>query len=76
VNNRDPFVFKTTDYGQTWRSVSGASPQRAQLRDCVREDPVKRVCSISHRERALLSVDEARHWLPLQSGCRTRRCTG
>src|SRR5205085_8926926 len=23
VDNRDPFLYKTTDYGKTWRSIGG-----------------------------------------------------
>ena len=70
VNNRDPFVFKTTDYGQTWRSVSGDIPRSVHsYAHCVREDPVKRGLLYLGTENALyFSVDEGAHWLPLQSG--------
>ncbi len=27
VNNRDPFVYKTTDYGKTWRSITNGIPR-------------------------------------------------
>src|SRR5213078_3421133 len=27
VNNRDPFIFKTADYGRTWRSIAGDIPK-------------------------------------------------
>jgi photosystem II stability/assembly factor-like uncharacterized protein len=70
VNNRDPFVFKTTDYGQTWRSVSGDIPRSVHsYAHCVREDPVKRGLLYLGTENALyFSEDEGAHWLPLQSG--------
>jgi hypothetical protein len=27
VNNRDPFVYKTTDYGKTWRIIINSLPK-------------------------------------------------
>jgi len=70
VNNRDPFVFKTTDYGQTWRSVSGDIPRSLHsYAHCVREDPVKRGLLYLGTENALyFSTDDGAHWMPLQSG--------
>src|SRR5204862_1923749 len=70
VNNRDPFVFKTTDYGRTWRSVSGDIPKSVHsYAHCVREDPVVRGLLYLGTENALyFSPDDGRRWLPLQSG--------
>jgi photosystem II stability/assembly factor-like uncharacterized protein len=70
VNNRDPFVFKTTDYGRTWRSVSGDIPKSVHsYAHCVREDPVARGLLYLGTENALyFSPDDGRRWLPLQSG--------
>jgi photosystem II stability/assembly factor-like uncharacterized protein len=70
ANNRDPFVFKTTDYGRTWRSVAGDIPKSVHsYAHCVREDPVKRGLLYLGTENALyFSPDDGQHWLPLQSG--------
>jgi photosystem II stability/assembly factor-like uncharacterized protein len=70
VNNRDPFVFKTTDYGRTWKSVVGDIPKSVHsYAHCVREDPVKRGLLYLGTENALyFSPDDGQHWLPLQSG--------
>ena len=70
VNNRDPFVFKTTDYGRTWRSVAGDIPKSVHsYAHCVREDPIKRGLLYLGTENALyVSPDDGQHWLPLQSG--------
>jgi len=70
ANNRDPFVFKTTDYGRTWRSISGDIPKSVHsYAHCVREDPVKRGLLYLGTENALyFSPDDGQHWLPLQSG--------
>jgi len=70
VNNRDPFVFKTTDYGRTWRSVADSVPKSVHsYAHCVREDPVKRGLLYLGTENALyFSPDDGQHWLPLQAG--------
>jgi photosystem II stability/assembly factor-like uncharacterized protein len=70
VNNRDPFVFKTTDYGRTWKSVSGDLPKSVHsYAHCVREDPEKAGLLYLGTENALyFSVDDGQHWQPLQSG--------
>jgi photosystem II stability/assembly factor-like uncharacterized protein len=70
VNNRDPFVFKTSDYGRTWRSVVGDIPKNVHsYAHCVREDPVKRGLLYLGTENALyFSPDDGQHWMPLQSG--------
>jgi photosystem II stability/assembly factor-like uncharacterized protein len=70
VNNRDPFVYKTTDYGKTWTSIAGDLPKSVHsYAHCVREDPVKRGMLYLGTENALyFSLDDGQHWLPLQSG--------
>ena len=70
VNNRDPFVFKTSDYGRTWRSIAGdLSKSVHSYAHCVREDPVKRGLLYLGTENALyFSVDDGQRWQPLQSG--------
>ena len=70
VNNRDPFVFKTTDYGRTWTSISGNLPRAVNgYAHCIREDPVQRGLLFLGTEGALyFSPDDGKMWLPLQSG--------
>ncbi|MBI3402340.1 MAG: sialidase [Acidobacteria bacterium] len=70
VNHRDPFVFKTTDYGRSWKPIAGDLPKSVHSYvHCVREDPVKRGLLYLGTENALyFSVDDGAHWLPLQSG--------
>jgi len=69
-NNRDPFVFKTTDYGRTWRSVAGDIPKSVHsYAHCVREDPVKRgLLYLGTENGVYFSPDDGQHWLALQSG--------
>jgi photosystem II stability/assembly factor-like uncharacterized protein len=70
VNNRDPFVYKTADYGKTWKSIAGDLPRSVHSYvHCVREDPAKRGLLYLGTENAVyFSLDDGQHWLPLQSG--------
>ena len=70
VNNRDPFVYKTTDYGRTWKSLSATVPRSPlSYAHCVREDPVRKGLLYLGVENALyVSFDDGGKWLPLQSG--------
>src|SRR5262249_19974560 len=70
VNNRDPFVFRTDDYGKSWTSISGDIPKSVHsYTHCIREDPVKRGLLYVGTENGLyFSADDGAHWLPLQSG--------
>jgi hypothetical protein len=70
VNNRDPFVYKTSDYGATWRAIASDLPRGvATYAHCVREDPVRRGMLYLGTESALfVSLDDGQHWVPLQNG--------
>jgi len=69
VNNRDPFVFKTTDYGKTWTSITNGIPHgMLSYAHCVREDPVRKGLLYLGTENALyVSFDDGKNWQPLQS---------
>ncbi|MBC8165954.1 MAG: sialidase, partial [Bryobacteraceae bacterium] len=42
MNNRDPFIYKTKDYGKTWKLITnGIPPSMLSYAHCVREDPTK-----------------------------------
>jgi photosystem II stability/assembly factor-like uncharacterized protein len=69
VNNRDPFVYRTNDYGKTWKSI-GAGVPRSPLSyaHSVREDPVKRGLLYLGVENGLyVSFDDGASWKPLQN---------
>jgi len=69
VNNRNPYVFKTTDYGQTWRMISAGVPKsELSYAHCVREDPVRKGLLYLGTENALyVSFDDGGSWNPLQN---------
>ena len=70
VNNRDPFIFKTSDYGRTWKNIAGDIPKTVfSYAHCVREDPVKRgLLYLGTENSVYFSPDDGQRWLPLQSG--------
>jgi photosystem II stability/assembly factor-like uncharacterized protein len=69
VNNRDPFVYKTTDYGKTWKSLSSDLPKSVfSYVRCIREDPVRKGLLYLGTENSLyVSFDDGEHWESLQN---------
>lgn len=70
VNNRDPFIYKTTDYGKSWKLISSDIPKSVfSYVHCVREDPVRKGLLFAGTENGLyVSFNDGEKWVPLQSG--------
>src|SRR5215831_13833556 len=70
VNSRDPYVYKTTDYGKTWTLITNGIPHNMlSYAHCVREDPVRQGLLYLGTEGGLyVSFDDGESWQPLQSG--------
>jgi photosystem II stability/assembly factor-like uncharacterized protein len=68
VNNRDPFVYKTTDYGATWKSITNGIPHTMlSYAHCIREDPVKRgLLYLGTENGVYVSFNDGDEWQPLQ----------
>jgi photosystem II stability/assembly factor-like uncharacterized protein len=68
VNNRDPFIYKTSDYGKTWTSITNGIPHSMlSYAHCIREDPVRRGLLFVGTENALyVSFNDGQSWQPLQ----------
>jgi len=68
VNNRDPFVYKTGDYGRTWKAITNGIPRSMlSYAHCIREDPVRRGLLYLGTENAIyVSFDDGENWQPLQ----------
>ncbi len=57
-----PYIFKTTDYGQTWTSVSGNLPAVGNV-NSIREDPVNRNLLFAPTELGFyVSLNAGRSW--------------
>ena len=68
MNNRDPFIYKTTDYGKTWKSISSDIPKTVfSYVHVVREDPVRMGLLYAGTENGLyVSFNDGGNWVPLQ----------
>ena len=68
-NNRDPFVYKTTDYGKSWKSIrSNISKSVFSYAHWLHEDPVRKGMLYLGTENALyVSFNDGKKWLPLQN---------
>jgi len=68
VNNRDPFVYKTSDFGATWKLITSGIPHSMlSYAHCVREDPVKRgLLYLGTENGVYVSFDEGENWQSLQ----------
>ena len=69
VNNRDPFIYKTADFGRTFRAIT--SGIRKSMLSCARaicEDPVRRGLLYAGTENAIcVPFDDGENWQPLQT---------
>jgi len=62
-------VYKTTDYGKSWISISSNIPKSdLSYAHCVREDPVRKGLLYLGTENALyVSFNDGKNWIPLQN---------
>ena len=69
VNGRDPHLYKTTDYGRTWRMmVNGIPKSPLSYTHAILEDPVRRGLLYAGTENALyVSFNDGELWQPLQT---------
>ena len=69
MNNRDPFVYKTSDYGATWKSITSGIPKsNLSYAKVIQEDPVRRGLLYLGTENAIyVSFDDGAQWAPLQN---------
>lgn len=64
-----PYIFETTDYGKTWKNISGNIPHSEfSYVHIVREDPVRKGMLYAGTENALyISWDNGTHWTQLKN---------
>ena len=74
ANDFGAYIFATTDYGETWRSVSGDLPHNNGSVRVVREDPRNPNLLFAGTEfGAYASFDRGEHWTLLRSNLPTVR---
>jgi photosystem II stability/assembly factor-like uncharacterized protein len=70
MDNRDPFIYKTMDYGKTWKLIIGNLPKHplAYVRT-IAEDPNCAGLLFAGTGNGLYySLDDGGHWTALQTG--------
>lgn len=67
-NNRDPWVYRTGDFGRTWKLIVNGIPRSMlSYAHIIREDPVRRGLLYLGTENGLyVSFDAGERWQPLQ----------
>jgi photosystem II stability/assembly factor-like uncharacterized protein len=61
-----PYLYKTNDYGKTWRKITAGIPDGAFTR-VIREDPHRRGLLYAGTETGIyISFDDGEHWQSLQ----------
>ncbi len=70
MDNRDPFIFKTTDSGGTWTLISGGIPKSGlSYVRVVAEDPNQKGLLFAGTGNALYySLDDGGHWTHFKEG--------
>jgi hypothetical protein len=64
--DKQPYLYKTTDYGATWRRIDNGI-DREEFTRVVREDPEKRGLLYAGTERGVwMSFDDGANWQRLQ----------
>ena len=69
VNNRDPFIYKTTDFGATWTMiVNGIAKSPLSYVHTLAEDPKRQGLLFAGTENgAYVSLDDGARWQSLQN---------
>ncbi len=71
ADNRDPWVYKTTDFGKTWNKISGDLPTRGPLTYArvIAENPNKKGMLFAGTGNALYySMNDGQNWKQLNEG--------
>ena len=69
VNIRDPYLYKTSDFGKTWKLIVNGIPKLPMsYTNAIQEDPVRKGLLYSGTENALyVSFNDGDAWEPLQN---------
>ncbi|MGA2652181.1 MAG: hypothetical protein ABSF28_16735 [Terracidiphilus sp.] len=66
VDDRSPYIYRTTDYGETWKLITNGLVDPVFV-NAVREDPKRRGLLYAGTEFGMdFSADNGDHWQPLQ----------
>ena len=71
MDNRDPYIYKTEDYGRTWRKISDGLPKGHPLSYAlsVAENPNRKGMLFAGTGNGFYySFDDGGHWAPFRAG--------
>ena len=67
LDDYQPYLYKTDDYGETWRIISGSFPD-GEITRVIREDPVRSGLLYVGTETGIyISLDDGENWHRLQN---------
>jgi photosystem II stability/assembly factor-like uncharacterized protein len=68
-NVRDPYLFRTADFGKTWTRIDATIPRSMlSYTSAIKEDPVRKGLLYAGTANAVyVSFDDGSAWLPLQA---------
>jgi len=69
VDNRDPFIYRTSDYGRTWKLITNGIPKSMlSYAKVIHEDPKRRGMLYAGTENGIyVSFDDGELWQSLQN---------
>jgi photosystem II stability/assembly factor-like uncharacterized protein len=69
VNNRDPHVYKTKNYGESWEKIVRGIPKSVfSYAQIIREDPERKgMLYLGTENSVYLSLDDGENWLSLRT---------
>jgi photosystem II stability/assembly factor-like uncharacterized protein len=70
VDNRDPYLYKTTDFGRTWKRIDGGLPRHAlsYVRTVVDDPNARGLLFVGTGNALHYSLDDGAHWKALEAG--------
>jgi photosystem II stability/assembly factor-like uncharacterized protein len=71
MDNRDPWLYKTTDFGKTWTNITGDLPTGHPLSYArvIAENPNRKGMLFAGTGHALFySMDDGAHWIQMKGG--------
>ena len=68
-NNRNPYAYKTTDFGKSWTKITSGIPvSELSYVHVIKEDPKRKGMLYLGTENSIyFSVDDGASWMPLQA---------
>lgn len=69
MGNFDPFIYRTTDYGRSWRRIdTGITRSTSSFVHVVKEDPLRKGMLFAGTDNGVwFTLDDGAHWMSLRN---------